>query len=580
MLEHTRDVTAGRAQLIAGCNAGSTRDAIAYGEAARDLGYDAVMLAAPYTSLPTQRELASHYATVAAGRRPAGRPLQLPGPRRRRDRHRVPRRGGRPARDRRASRSRAATSRASSPCAAATPTASRSCAAPTTRRSTTSPGACARGWPARRTCCPASTSPSWTPPTRRPRDGARLFDGSCRGCSTWRRARYNQKAKLGLLHLGIDCGEVRQPLLPLERRRGRAARLLDEALDGRSRRADAASPRRRSPPSRSTPRASRARATSARVFDIPGATAREKLHHLNEVDDSLRRILCFEPRGRPQASANLVFPSTDPGADAGFIILQADRAHAMSGSNTICVVTALLETGTVPMTGPDDGRGARDGGRAGAHERDVPRRPLRAGHARRRAVVRRGARRAARRARARPDRRRRRLRRLLLRARRRRRSSACGSTREHARDGGRRGHGDLRGGRATQIAVRHPEIPEIDFISYVMLTGDDDPAGGRLRGATVLSGRVDRSPCGTGNSARLACMAARGQAGVGSRFTATSLIDWEFIVDDRRHDHGRRSTGGPAAHLAAAAGWSGRGRPPSIPPTRTRPATCCPTSGT
>jgi 4-hydroxy-tetrahydrodipicolinate synthase len=65
ILEHTRDVTAGRAQLIAGCNAGSTRDVIAYGEAARELGYDALMLAAPYTSLPTQRELASHYATVA-----------------------------------------------------------------------------------------------------------------------------------------------------------------------------------------------------------------------------------------------------------------------------------------------------------------------------------------------------------------------------------------------------------------------------------------------------------------------------------------------------------------------------------
>jgi proline racemase len=81
------------------------------------------------------------------------------------------------------------------------------------------------------------------------------------------------------------------------------------------------------------------------------------------------------------------------------------------------------------------------------------------------------------------------------------------------------------------ISVRHPEVPEIDFFSYAMLTGDDDPAAGRLRGATVLSGRVDRSPCGTGNSARLACMAARGQASVGSRFTASSLIDSEFEVE-------------------------------------------------
>ena len=59
-----------------------------------------------------------------------------------------------------------------------------------------------------------------------------------------------------------------------------------------------------------------------------------------------------------------------------------------------------------------------------------------------------------------------------------------------------------------QLTVRHPEIPKIHFVSYVMVTGEDDPAAGRLRGATVLSGRVDRSPCGTGTSARLACLAA------------------------------------------------------------------------
>ena len=87
-------------------------------------------------------------------------------------------------------------------------------------------------------------------------------------------------------------------------------------------------------------------------FDVPGRTPAEKLHHLNCVDDTVRRILTHEPRGRPQASANLVFPPSDPRADAAFIVLQADRAHAMSGSNTICVVTALLETGAVPMAEP------------------------------------------------------------------------------------------------------------------------------------------------------------------------------------------------------------------------------------
>ena len=51
---------------------------------------------------------------------------------------------------------------------------------------------------------------------RRPA-GARTASStaSCRGCSTWRAGSYNQKAKLGLAHQGFDCGDVRQPLLPL-----------------------------------------------------------------------------------------------------------------------------------------------------------------------------------------------------------------------------------------------------------------------------------------------------------------------------------------------------------------------------
>ena len=108
---------------------------------------------APHTSLPSQRELAGALRRGRRRRRAADRPLQLPGARRRRDRLRVPRRGRRPAGDRRASRSRAATSRASSRCAGATRAGSRSCAARTTRPSTTSRGASAAGSPAPPTCC-------------------------------------------------------------------------------------------------------------------------------------------------------------------------------------------------------------------------------------------------------------------------------------------------------------------------------------------------------------------------------------------------------------------------------------------
>src|SRR5512141_150484 len=65
VMAHTRDVVGNRAQLVAGCNAGSTREAIHLAESAVGMGYDAIMLAAPPTSLPTQRELAAHYKSIA-----------------------------------------------------------------------------------------------------------------------------------------------------------------------------------------------------------------------------------------------------------------------------------------------------------------------------------------------------------------------------------------------------------------------------------------------------------------------------------------------------------------------------------
>jgi hypothetical protein len=68
---------------------------------AAELGYDAVMLAVPPTSLPTQDELVAHYTTVAEGGRAPRRALRLPGPCRRPDRPRGDRPARRPARHRR-----------------------------------------------------------------------------------------------------------------------------------------------------------------------------------------------------------------------------------------------------------------------------------------------------------------------------------------------------------------------------------------------------------------------------------------------------------------------------------------------
>ena len=66
-LERAVTVVAGRGQVVAGCNAGSTREVVRLGRAAKSLGYDAIMLAAPPTSLPTQAELAAHFVAAAEG---------------------------------------------------------------------------------------------------------------------------------------------------------------------------------------------------------------------------------------------------------------------------------------------------------------------------------------------------------------------------------------------------------------------------------------------------------------------------------------------------------------------------------
>jgi proline racemase len=88
------------------------------------------------------------------------------------------------------------------------------------------------------------------------------------------------------------------------------------------------------------------------VLDVPGATMLEKARHLETHGDALRRCMLREPRGYPAANCNLILPPTHPDADAGFVIMEHVEYPGMSGTNTICVATVLLETGMVPMREP------------------------------------------------------------------------------------------------------------------------------------------------------------------------------------------------------------------------------------
>ncbi len=88
------------------------------------------------------------------------------------------------------------------------------------------------------------------------------------------------------------------------------------------------------------------------VGDLPGATMFDKMRHLSTFHDDLRRRMLREPRGYPAANCNLVLPPASPTAAAGFIIMEQVEYPPMSGSNTICVATVLIETGTVTASEP------------------------------------------------------------------------------------------------------------------------------------------------------------------------------------------------------------------------------------
>tara|TARA_B110000459_G_scaffold190955_1_gene226525 strand:+ start:626 stop:1660 length:1035 start_codon:yes stop_codon:yes gene_type:complete len=264
------------------------------------------------------------------------------------------------------------------------------------------------------------------------------------------------------------------------------------------------------------------------VNDIPGDTMLEKMNYINQVDDSLRRFLVFEPRGYAQMSTNLIFDPINKDADIGFLILQGDKAHAMSGSNSICLVTVLLETGRIEMKEPettvtlDTPAGivrATASCKNGKCERvSLDMTPSYADQLD--AIIDVEG-----------------LGKVTV-------DIAFGGIfyalidpsqfdlkilPENARqlvDIGTRIHRAVN----EQLEISHPELESIKGISYTMFVGHDDE--GEMKGATILPpGRIDRSPCGTGNSARLAVMEARGQIKVGEILKARSIIDSEFQVE-------------------------------------------------
>ncbi len=275
------------------------------------------------------------------------------------------------------------------------------------------------------------------------------------------------------------------------------------------------------------------------VLDVPGATMFDKMCWLRDHGDALRLRMLREPRGYPAANCNLILPSSHPEADAGFVIMEQVEYPGMSGSNTICVVTVLLETGMLPMVEPvtelalETPAGlvrvraeCRDGKVRQVTFRNVPAFATHLG-----AVI------------EVPQ-----LGQVTV-------DVAYGGMFYVIADATQFGlrltpdeGGDIvrigemvKAATQEQLPVVHPEQPGFTGVTIAQLSGPSHDATADWRNAVVVStgkldwsrpstwtGAIDRSPCGTGTSAKMATLHARGQLPLHQDFRHAGVLGTVF----------------------------------------------------
>jgi trans-L-3-hydroxyproline dehydratase len=265
------------------------------------------------------------------------------------------------------------------------------------------------------------------------------------------------------------------------------------------------------------------------VAPPPGGTVWEQSRFIAE-DDTLRRFLLNEPRGGVFRHVNLLVPPKDPRAQMGWIIMEPADTPPMSGSNSICVATVLLDTGIVPMQEPETRLTLEAPGglveiqaacRAGKAERITVRNvPSYADKLDAKLEVEGVGT-------------------LTV-------DTAYGGDSfviadaqalgfairsDEAKDLAEIGVKITRAAN-EQIGFRHPELAGWDHISFCQIAAPLETRKGVPHGANavvVRPGKIDRSPTGTGCSARMAVLHARGILNVGDSFVGISVIGSEFI---------------------------------------------------
>lgn len=264
------------------------------------------------------------------------------------------------------------------------------------------------------------------------------------------------------------------------------------------------------------------------VAPPPGDTVWEQRNFIAK-DQTLRNFVLNEPRGGVFRHVNLLVPPKHPDANAAWIIMEPEDTPPMSGSNSICVSTVLLDSGILPMTEPETHLTLEAPGglvrvraecRNGKAERifvqnvasfaDQIAVPLEVEG----------------------------LGTLTV-------DTAYGGdsfvvvnaadlgfsiVEDEAKDIARLGV-RITNAANEQLGFSHPENPEWDHISFCAFAGPLSETSTGFEGKSAVAiqpGKVDRSPTGTAVSARMALMAAKGQMQMGQSFEAVSIIGSRF----------------------------------------------------
>jgi 4-hydroxyproline epimerase len=261
--------------------------------------------------------------------------------------------------------------------------------------------------------------------------------------------------------------------------------------------------------------------------ELRGATMSERRQDFLARHDWIRTGLCFEPRGHDMMSGGFLYPPTSPEADVGILFMETSGCLPMCGHGTIGIVTFGIENGLIRPRAP------------GRFVADVPAGPIELSY------VQEGAR----------------VKSVRV------RNVASYLAAENVRievpgfgpltldvayggnyyaiiepQGAYRGLDDLGAARILalspvvrrlvreQVEPAHPLDSTIRGVSHIMWTDEPKGEGAHGRNAVFYGEKaIDRSPCGTGTSARLAQLCARGRLRIGDTFVHESYIGSRFI---------------------------------------------------